>query len=196
MVYPDKSIFTFLVKDENTLEGIDTWVEGQVFRRMENDTIVTPMFSRKPEYAAQFYEFYTLTEGKALDLSTYLKINTDTELNASMRKLCDDGFGKACLTMANALMMNSPAMASLFSNSGEEKRYPPDKEIFDFYIKAVERDEPDGIAQLGAYFMLIGYKEQAKEIFEKGCELGYNACCLSLLGLELSNEDQSGEENE
>lgn len=189
VVYPDKSIFTFLMQDDNTLVGIDTWVEEQVFRRMENDTIVTPMQSRAPEYAAQFYKFYTLTGGNALDLSAYLKLCVEPELNASMKELCEEGFAKACMTMANALMMNSPALASLFMNSDNEKKFPPDKEIVEYYIKAVELDEPDGIAQLGAYFLLLGHKEEAKKVFEKGCELGYDACCLALLGLEYDEEE-------
>jgi len=188
IVYPDKSIFRFLIKDDDTLEGISTWVEDQIFRRMENDTIVAPAQDRTPEYAAQFYEFYTLTGRDALDLSTYLSIATNPELNASMKKLCDEGFPKACITMANVLMMNSPALASLFTNSDKEQKYPPNKEIVDYYIKAVELGEPDGIAQLGAYFLLLGHKEEAQKIFEKGCEMGYNACCISLLGLSLDDE--------
>lgn len=189
IVYPDKSIFTFVMKDENTLLGIDTWVEGQVFRKMENDTIITPMQSRAPEYAAQFYKFYILTGRGALDLSTYLKINMDPELNASMKQLCENGFSKACITMANALMMNSPALASLFKSPGdEEQKFLPDKEIVEYYIKAIELEDPDAIAQYGAYFLLLGHKEEAKKIFEKGCELGYNQCCFSLLGLELEDE--------
>lgn len=189
VVYPDKSIFTFLLKDDKTLEGINTWVEGQVFKRMENDTIVTPSQNPTPEYAAQFYEFYTLTGRNALDLSTYLNINADPTLNASMKKLCEEGFSKACITMANALMMKSPALVSLFRSSDDkEQKFPPDKEIVEYYIKAVELGEQDGIAQLGAYFLLLGHKEEARKVFEKGCELGHDGCCLSLFGLNMDEE--------
>ncbi len=191
VVYPDKSIFTFLLKDNKTLVGIDTWVKGQVFRKMENDTIIAPMQNHGAEYAAQSYEFYTLTGRKALDLSTYLSINIDPELNASMKRLCEEGFPRACLTMANALMMNSPALASLFRNSeGEEQKYPPNREIVDYYIQAVELGEQDGIAQLGAYFLLLGHVDEAKKVFEKGCEMGHSGCCLSLLNLELDDEEE------
>lgn len=183
VVYPDKSIFVFLKKDDKTLEGISSWVDGQVFRKMEPDTIAAPTQSRAPEYAAQFYEFYTLTGRNGIDLSTYLDINIDPALNASIKRLCDEGFAKACITMANALMMNSPALASLFISSDEEDQvFPPEKEIVEYYIKAIELEEADAIAQLGAYFLLLGHKEEANKVFEKGCELGHKGCCLSLLG--------------
>lgn len=189
VVYPDKSIFTFLVKDENTLVGIDTWVKDNVFRKMENDTITSPAYNRPPEYAAQFYEFYCLTDKKALDLSTYISVYSDSALQASMKKLCDEGFPKACITLANALMMNSPAMGSLFKNDEEKTKMAPDKLIVDYYIKAIELNELDAIAQLGAYFLILGHQEQAIKVFEKGCELGHKGCCLSLFGLEYSEEN-------
>lgn len=191
IVYPDKSIFVFLMKDEQTLVGINTWVEDQIFRKMENDTIITPMQTRSQDYAAQFYEFYTLTGRDALNLSTYMSINMDSSLNTTMKRLCDEGFPKACITMANALMLNSPAMASLFRSPDEEvQKMAPDKEIFEYYMKAIELNELDAIAQLGAYFLMLGHKEQAMKVLEKGCELGHRECCLSLFGLEISPEEE------
>lgn len=191
IVYPDKSIFVFLMKDEQTLVGINTWVEDQIFRKMENDTTITPMQTRGPDYASQFYEFYTLTGRDAPNLSTYMSINMDSLLNTAMKRLCDEGFPKACITMANALMLNSPAMASLFRSPDEEiQKMAPDKEIFEYYMKAIELNELDAIAQLGAYFLMLGHKEQAMKVLEKGCELGHRECCLSLLGLEISNEEE------
>ncbi|MDR2920253.1 MAG: hypothetical protein LBV72_12935 [Tannerella sp.] len=192
IIYPDKSIFVFLKKDEQTLVGINTWVKDQVFRKMENDTIITPMQTRGPDYAAQFYEFYTLTNRDAPSLSTYMSINMDSSLNTAMKRLCDEGFPKACLTMANALMLNSPALASLFRSPDEEnQKMAPDKEIFDYYMKAIELNELDAIAQLGAYFLMLGHKEEAMKMLEKGCELGHRECCYSLLGLEISSEESS-----
>lgn len=191
VVYPDKSIFVFLKKNEQTLIGINTWVKDQVFRKMENDTIITPMQPRSPDYAAQFFEFYTLTGRDAPGLSTYMGINTNSSLNTAMRRLCDEGFPKACITMANALMLNSPAMASLFRSPDEEmQKIAPDKEVFDYYMKAIELNELDAIAQLGAYFLMLGHKEEALKVLEKGCELGHRECCLSLLGLEISSEEE------
>lgn len=191
IVYPDKSIFVFLIKDEQTLVGINTWVENQVFRKMENDTIITPMQTRGPDYADQFYEFYTLTGRDALNLSTYMSINMDSSLKESMNRLCDEGFPKACITMANALMLNSPAMASLFRSLDEEvQKMAPDKEIFEYYVKAIELNDLDAIAQLGAYFLMLGHKEEAMKVLEKGCELGHRECCISLFGLQIDSEEE------
>jgi len=168
IVYPDKSLFTFLRKDDQTLVGIDMWVKDQVFKKMENDTIITPMQSRDPNYAAQFYEYYTITGREAPTLATYMEIATDPVIQESMKRLCDGGFPKACLTMANALLLTSPEMAAYFRGStSENKKMPPNKEIFQYFMKAIELDELDGIAQLGAYFLMLGHTDEAAKVFEK-----------------------------
>jgi len=191
IVYPDKSIFVFLKKDEQTLLGINTWVKDQVFRKMENDTVIVPMQTRDPHYAAQFYDYYKLTGRDVPSLSTYMSLNVDSTLRASMDKLCDAGFPKACITMANALMLTSPELANFFrGETTENQKMAPNKEIFDYYMKAIELEELDAIAQLGAYFLLLGHKEQAIKVFEKGCELGHSGCYLSILGLELDQEEE------
>jgi len=191
IVYPDKSIFVFLKKDEQTLVGINTWVKNQVFRRMENDTIITPMHKRNENYADQFYEFYTLTGKDAPNLSTYMSINMDSTMYRSMNRLCDEGFPKACITIANALMLNSPELiAYLRGSTDESTKGVPNKEIFQYFMKAIELNELDAIAQMGAYFLMLGHKEEAIKVFEKGCELGHSGCCLSLIGLNLEQIEE------
>lgn len=190
VVYPDKSIFTFLIKDDRTLVGINTWVKDQVFRRMENDTLIIPAQPRDQSYADQFYEYYVLTGRDAPSLSTYMRINMDSAIQIPMKKLCDEGFPKACLTMANALMMTSPELAAyLRGTSGENKKMAPNKEIYEYFVKAAELNELDAIAQMGAYVLMLGHKDAAKMIFEKGCELGHAGCCLSLAALEIESDE-------
>ena len=191
VVYPDKSIFRFLKKDEHTLIGTGLWLENLVYKRMENDTLITPMQVRSANYATQFYEFYKLTERDELNIGMYMGLNMDADLQASMKKLCDEGFPKACITMANALMMNSPEMwAFLRDNSDNNEKKAPNKDIFQYFMKAIELNELDAIAQLGAYFLMLGHEEEAKKVFEKGCELGHNGCCMSLIGLEIDWEEE------
>lgn len=190
IVYPDKSLFVFLRKDAHTLVGISTWVKDQVFKRMENDTILTPAQSRHPEYAAQFYEFYTLTGRDEINLSTYLNIYMDSSLQASLKKLCGEGFPKACITLANALMLGSPELtASLRGTPVENRKAAPNKEIIDYFRKAIELNEPEAIAQLGAYFLMLGHRDKALKLFEIGCELGHSGCCFSLADLALEQEE-------
>ncbi|WP_163175165.1 sel1 repeat family protein [Bacteroides sp. 51] len=187
IVYPDKSLFVFLKKDEHTLVGISMWVENLVFKRMPNDTIIVPAQTRGQEYANQFYEFYKLSGREEPNLGTYLGLNTDSNLRASMDKLCDEGFPKACTTIANALMLASPGMAEYFrGDTNENKKIAPNKEIFQYYVKAIELNDLDAIAQLGAYFLMLGHKEEAIKVFEKGCELGHKGCCMSLAGLQMN----------
>lgn len=190
IVYPDKSLFVFLKKDENTLIGINTWVEDQVFRRMENDTVIVPMQSHGEDYAAQFYEFYKLTGRDAPGLSTYMSLAMDSTLQASMNRLCDGGFPKACITMANALMLTSPGLGEYFRGSSDgNKKMPPNKDVFQYFVKAIELNELDAIAQLGAYLLMLGHKDEAIKVFEKGCELGHSGCCLSFAGLQIDWEE-------
>jgi len=190
IVYPDKSLFTFLKKDDQTLVGIDMWVKDQVFRKMENDTVITPLQNRNANYAAQFYEYYALTGREAPTLATYMNIAMDPVIQESMRKLCDKGFPRACLTMANALLLTSPEVAAYFRGStSENKKMPPNKEIFQYFMKAIELDELNGIAQLGSYFLMLGHTDEAVKVFEKGCELGHNECCISLINIEIIKEE-------
>lgn len=190
IVYPDKSLFTFLRKDERTLVGISMWVENQVFKRMENDTLIIPVQARGQGYADQFYEFYKLSGREEPNLGTYFSLNMDSTLRASMDKLCDEGFPKACTTIANALMLTSPGMADFFKGSTDEgKKTAPNKEIFQYYVKAIELNDLDAIAQLGAYFLMLGHKEEAIKVFEKGCELGHKGCCMSIVGLQMDWEE-------
>ena len=158
---------------------------------MENDTVITPMQIRDENYAAQFYKYYTLTGRDAPNLSTYMSINMDSTLRASMDKLCDEGFPRACLTTANALMLTSPELATYFRNSTDENRkLAPNKEIYDYFVKAIELNELDGIAQLGAYILMLGHKDEAIKVLEKGCELGHKGCCLSLFSLQIDWDEE------
>ncbi len=191
VVYPDKSIFTFLKKDEQTLVGINSWVEGQVFRKMENDTVVVPTQKPGPDYAAQFYRYYVLTGRDGPSLVTYMNLSMDPNLQNAMKKLCDEGFPKACLVMAGTLMMGGPELTAFLSgDSGEGKKTEPNKDIVAYYMKAIELGELDAYAQLGAYYLMLGDMEEARKTFEKGCDLGNLGCCLSLAGPEWEAEEE------
>ncbi len=191
VVYPDKSIFTFLKKDEHTLVGLSTWVEGQVFRKMENDTVVTSSQKRGPDYANQFYRYYVLTGREGPSLVTYLNLSMDPAMQAEMEKLCDEGFPKACMVMAGTMMMGGPEVtAFLLGDSGEGKKMEPNKDIVAYYTKAIELGELDAMAELGAYYLMLGDEEEAQKIFEQGCDLGHTGCCLSLGGLEWDMEEE------
>lgn len=190
IVYPDKDLFVFLKKDEHTLVGINMWVKDQVFRRMENDTVIASAQARGQKYADQFYKFYTLTGREVPSLTTYFNLNMDSTMRASMDNLCNEGFPKACTTMANALMLTSSGLADYFRNPTDEgKKMPPNREVFQYYMKAIELNDWDAIAQLGAYFLMLGHKEEAIKVFEKGCELGHSGCCMSLVGLQMDWEE-------
>lgn len=191
IIYPDRSTFVFLLKDENTLVGISTWVEDLIYKRMENDTVAPPAVIRDPRYASLFYEYYKLTNREAPTLFTYMNINTDTTLRESMERLCDEGLPRACITMANAFMLSSPELLSLLHDPSEVKeKSAPNKEVLNYFAKAIELNELDAIAQLGAYLLLLGHKEEAINIFEKGCELGHAGCCFSLAGIELQPDEE------
>lgn len=186
IVYPDKSIFKFLKKDDNTLVGVNIWVKDQVFKRMENDTVKAPTQLRSENYAAQFYKYYILTDRDAPGLSTYMNITIDSAIRQSMNKLCDEGLPKACITMANAYMLNSSELSSYISGKADENnKMPPNKDVFDYFVKAIELDDLDAVAQLGAYILMLGHKEEAIKILNKGCELGHRGCCISLAALEM-----------
>lgn len=191
VVYPDKSIFTFLKKDEKTLVGVNSWVEGQVFRKMENDTVVAPAQKPGPDYADQFYKYYVLTDRDGPSLSTYLSLSMDPTQQAGLKELCDEGFPKACLVMAGVLMMGGPEITSfLLQDSDGTEKMKPNKDIVAYYTKAIQAGELNGYAQLGAYYLMAGDEDKARKTFEKGCDLGDLNCCLSLADPSFDSEEE------
>ena len=193
VIYPDKSVLIFLLKEENTLVGISTWVKDHVYKRMANDTITSPPADQIPQHASLFYEYYKLMNRDAPSLSTYMEIISDTALRDSLDRLCNEGLPKACITMANALMLDGTDLLSLLlapEASKEQQKKAPNKEVLRYFTKAIELNELDAIAQLGAYLLLLGHKEQAIKVFEKGCELGHPGCCFSIAALDLGKEEE------
>ncbi len=191
IVYPDKSVFTFLMKDERTLVGLDTWVKDQVFREMENDTVIAPVQQRAPEYAEQCYEFYKLTGKDNPGLLTYLDMHVDSVLRMSMDTLCEKGFAKACIVLANTFMLDSPALTSYFAGTYDENEVMvPDEKVVYYFRKAAELNSLDAMAQLGSYYLMLGDKEAARETFEKGCLLGHLECCLAGVALDMEQENE------
>lgn len=185
IIYPEKDALVFLKKDDQTLVGITTWIEDHVFKKMENDTVIPPSQHRSENYAALFYEYYTLVGKESPELSI-LNIRMDTSYHTLMKKLCEKGFPKACITMANASMLSGSLLSLLIQDSPNgDQEIPIDKDVVEYFTKAIELNEPDAVVQLGAYLRLIGHEEEATLIFEKGCELGYRECCLSLTGFQL-----------
>lgn len=190
IVFPDKEIFVFLKKDDRTLQGISTWVKGSVYTLLENDTIApaTPRPDNET-HLKQYYRFYQLLGNGAPSLATYMQLNTDRELNAAMNTLCDEGFSKACLTLANAEMVDGVLMKYLMDPSTDKKPLPANMRVVAFYERVIKLNDPNGYIQLGAYYTMLNQTEKAKAIFEAGCENGIAQCCFALAGFDIESRE-------
>ncbi|MGC4234726.1 MAG: hypothetical protein QM594_17230 [Niabella sp.] len=193
IVYPDKSIFKFIVKDDQ-LYGASDWVEGNIWKKVK-DTAVTNTRLNAAESdgrAMLLYKYYQLKS--SVDEWAFLG-EPDTSYENSLRGLCDSGLSKACLDVAGLKILEDIGGAgSLLSAKKEETEEPePNEEILNIIYKAIEFGDLNGYSVLGGYYALIGDMTMAKEMLTVGSDLGCSKCSMALFSLALEEEAQKQE---
>lgn len=184
IVFPDKSIFKFKIKN-NTLIGASNWVENETWIR--KDTVVAN--NRKKE---------ALSKKKAVLLNEYYKIANekmalemmmnDTAAKAKkekISKLCNEGLSKACMDYFGILLIEDQGMDALLHPEKKTKPKPVNQEIISLGNKIIAQDEPEGYTLLGAYYFLLGQKEKAVELWNKGADKGSQKSAMGLMQIEM-----------
>ena len=173
IVFPDKSIFKFKIK-ENSLIGSSDWVSNGVWTK--KDTLV--INNRKNENSAKktaelLHEYYRIN--KNMNQLELLLDNNINSLTAKIKDLCDRGLGKACLDNFGLILVNDyGGIASLLSteSNNELKKITENPEIIALGNKIIAMGEMEGHTVLGSYYYLIGEKNKAKSEWEKGAKKG------------------------
>jgi hypothetical protein len=184
IVYPDKSIFKFKIKNK-TLVGASTWVENETWTR--KDTVVAnnrkdDALSRKK--AVLLHEYYKISDNdSSLDF-----LMDDVELKAKKEKisqLCHQGLSKACLDYFGLLLIEDQGLGSLLNLEENAKPKPLNPEIVALGNKIIAQGEPEGHTVLGSYYYLIGEKEKAIQQWNLGVEKGSMKASMALFQLEM-----------
>ena len=188
IVYPDKSIFKFLLKNDQ-LYGASTWVDDGEWILVK-DTVVENKRT-DPEAAEriarlmhQYYEVKTLGETGLLgDLSDTLSLR--------MQSLCDSGLSKACLDYAGLKIIEQMGgIEALLGNEAVKIKKEASPEVLAVIEKAIQAGDPEGYAVLGGYYATLQNTEKAKEVLEKGGELGCRRCVWAAVSLAMQEETE------
>ena len=188
IVYPDKSIFKFLLKNDQ-LYGASIWVDDGEWILVK-DTVVENKRT-DPEAAEriarlmhQYYEVKTLGETGLLgDLSDTLSLR--------MQSLCDSGLSKACLDYAGLKIIEQMGgIEALLGNEAVKIKKEASPEVLAVIEKAIQAGDPEGYAVLGGYYATLQNTEKAKEVLEKGGELGCRRCVWAAVSLAMQEETE------
>ncbi|MBZ4190423.1 hypothetical protein [Niabella beijingensis] len=191
IVYPDKSIFKFLLKGD-TLYGASEWVNGGVWRfvkdtAVENKRTDPEAADRIARLMNRYYELKGRSERGFLT-------GTDDRFSLKMKNLCDSGLSKACLDYAGLKILEGMGgiMALLNDKKTAEKK-EADPGVLALIEKAIGMGDLDGYAVLGGYYAALQNVNKAKEVFEKGGELGCRRCVWAAFSITMEEEHQNTE---
>ncbi len=158
VIYPDKSMFRFIVQADGSLKGTGMWVNDSIWHRVKDDTI------RCGQPAAlsveRLQQMYAYEQVMLLSASKTRTEADNQQIVKTLDTLCNRGYGKAC---------NSLGMLYIFTLGTAESRA-----IWEKGCVAGDANSCKNIAD--------GYKDEknlvkAKEYYAKACELGDFAAC-------------------
>ncbi|MCH5721240.1 hypothetical protein [Niabella hibiscisoli] len=188
IVYPDKSIFKFVIKGDK-LYGASEWVNGYVWEKVKDTTVETLRTDpgASDRVAGLLYQYYNIKKGGS-ELSLLFE-GPDSSYENTLKNLCDSGLSKACLDYAGLKTLEDMGgIAALYSSQKQMKKRAPNQEILDIIYRAIELGDTNGYEVLGGYYAAIGDIEMARESFELGEELGCGKCSMALFSLNLEEE--------
>ena len=184
IVYPDKSIFKFRIKN-NELVGASSWVENETW--IKKDTVVpnnrkNDVLSKKK--ANLLYEYYILSsDGSTLDFM--LDDATAKAKKEKINTLCNDGLSKACMDYFGMLLIEDQGMENLLNPEKSATSKPLNIEIIALGNKIISQGEPEGYTLLGTYYYISGKKEKAIEQWNLGADKGSQKAAMALFQIEM-----------
>ncbi|WP_114793294.1 hypothetical protein U0035_04235 [Niabella yanshanensis] len=188
IVYPDKSIFKFVIKGDK-LYGASDWVDGCVWEKVKDTTVETlrtdPVASDR--IAGLLYQYYSIKR-RSSELSLLFE-GPDSTYASTLKNLCDSGLSKACLDYAGLKTLEDMGgIAALYSSEKQIKKRAPNQEILDIIYRAIDLGDTNGYEVLGGYYAAIGDIQAARESLEAGQEVGCGKCAMALFSMELEAE--------
>jgi|GEM_PF-597315 len=191
IVYPDKSIFKFLLKGDK-LYGVSEWVDGGVWQLITDSVVENRRTGAEAadRVARLLNQYYEIHEKKG----TGILSAADETFGLKMKSLCDSGLSKACLDYAGLKILEGMGgINALLGGREQEVKKAADPEILLLIEKAIRMDDPEGYAVLGGYYASLQDLEKAKEALDKGGELGCRRCIWAAFSMAMEEEVKKAE---
>ncbi|MCD2423208.1 hypothetical protein LQ567_10590 [Niabella pedocola] len=194
ILYPDKSMFKFLLNGDQ-LQGVSEWVDGGVWT-LAKDTVIENKRT-DPEAADRvaglMNRYYEVTSKNKMALLGA----TDDGFAGEIKNLCDSGLSKACLDYAGLkIIENMGGLGALLGGKELLLNKDADPEVLALIEKALQLGDMEGYAVLGGYYSALQNQGKAKDVLEKGSELGCRRCVWAAFSLALEEEAQKAASNE
>jgi hypothetical protein len=184
IIYPDKSIFKFKIKNK-TLIGASNWVNNETWIR--KDTVVAnnrkdPIQAKKK--AVLLNEYYKMSDGEST-LDFMLDDAKTKEKKQKINKLCNDGLSKACMDYFGMILIEDQGLGALLNPEKNTKSKPLNTEIIALGNKIISQGEPEGYTLLGTYYYILGNKDKAMEQWNLGVDNGSQKSAMALFQIEM-----------
>lgn len=191
IVYPDKSIFKFLLKGDK-LYGVSEWVNGGVWQLIKDSVVENRRTSAAAADRVAFLlnQYYEIRgENRMLFLNA-----ADDAFVLKMKSLCDSGLSKACLDYAGLkIMEDMGGIGALLGNKAVRQKKEADPEILAVIEKSIRMGDMEGYAVLGGYYAALQHLTKAKEVLEKGGELGCRRCIWAAFSIAMEEDAKKTE---
>ncbi|ANH82073.1 hypothetical protein A8C56_14810 [Niabella ginsenosidivorans] len=192
IVYPDKGIFKFVLKDDR-LYGASQWVKGSIWELQPDTAIITRRTepAQSDQMAGWMYQYYQLKGNNSRAFKDEI-----ASMTRSMKALCDSGLARACLDYSGLRILDEVGVEAILSGKTIVKKRAPNPEIMNSINRAIRLGAVNGYAVLGGYYAAIGDSKMAKKALEGGAALGCRKCAMTALGLALEEEAKKKETEE
>ncbi|GAB3009788.1 hypothetical protein GCM10027051_08730 [Niabella terrae] len=181
IVFPDKSLFKFLVRND-TLVGVSSWVDSGrwVLKSclgadpLQIDTL------EGDRMASLLNDYYELTNSG----SWSFLFNNDGSYEQALRKLCVEGLTKACLDYVGLKILSDIGMYPANATIANKKRRA-DPHIIELLEAVIAKGDKNGYMVLGGYWASLGDATKAKAVLEEGMDEGCKKCGLTLISIAM-----------
>lgn len=182
IVYPDKSVFVFKIK-QDSLIGISNWVENSKWVRVKDSVVPNNRIDEKKalKKANLLSQYHAILNGKN-EMFALL----DDKIHVKYDSLCKEGLGLACMQMIGIRTTKSVGFENLLEKRDTTKVYTPDAKLLDYANRAYKLGEVDAYTALGGYYILINRLEEGKKYLRIASDNGSMKASLSLAELELT----------
>lgn len=168
MIYPDKSIFIFKIKNDKLI-GISNWVEKGSWSHKKEAPEIQKLYDsvsikKKAGLLAEYYDQTKNLSKAGSDVSGKI-----SEIN---EKLCKKGLAKACINLFGSKMIEYTPELLSDPEKIPSKKLKPSLELILLSERIIELGDPEGYTVLGSYYYTLGLKKEAFETWNEGEKKG------------------------
>lgn len=187
IIFPDKSMFKFLIKN-NVLYGVSEWVKNGKWVRNKEKVID----NRKDNTIAQknaelLNEFYEKTRMQDNQLKILFDENLQNEYLKTIENLCDRGLVRACKEYFGMETLSLLGGIEQVLENGNKNEVTENPKLMKIAENVIKIDPAEGYNLLFLYYTITKQTEKANEASEKAISFGNKETILTKMNMELAN---------